>query len=176
MKRPTPRTGASLAAQPSRRGPSVGLAPVALLLTVVAVWGCEHPIAIVSPHVEAADLILATPEGAEVARTEFNRQWSVPALELEDGVTLDLVLVALDFRGDPIDLTGRSDLSFRMEARDGTLVQWEPLSTVNRIHPFAVGETEVRFLIWHINHADFVTPWLRLRVHPPSNTSVPPDP
>jgi len=131
-------------------------------------WGCEHPLGIVTPHIEAADLLVSDSTGALLARTEFNRSWSVDSLVLEDGNSLRLVLTPLDFRGEPIDIAERSDLSYRMEAEDGSLLQWEPQRDFAWIHPFAPGVTRVRFLIWHINHADFVTPWLRVVVRPGS--------
>lgn len=148
----------------------------ATLLLLALAAACEHPIAIVTPHVEAADLLVADSAGALLARTEFNRAWSVDSLVLRDGEPLRVVLTPLDFRGAPIDVAGRGDLSFRMEAEDAALLQWEPQRDHGWVRPFAAGETRVRFLIWHINHADFVTPWLRVIVRPadpPTTASVP---
>lgn len=157
------------------RGPALAR-PVlmALFAGVTGVLsGCEHPIAVVSAHVEAADLVVTDVTGAELTRTDFNRVWTVPTLTLTDGVPAEIILTALDFRGEPLDISGRSDLSFRMEAENGALLQWEPLNALNRIHPFGTGETRVRFLIWHINHADFVTPWLAIRIEPEATPASP---
>lgn len=138
-----------------------------LALALLPLAACEHPIAIVTPHVEAADLLVADSTGALLTRTELNRSWTVQPLVLRDGEALRVILTPLDFRGEPIDIGERRDLSFRMEAEDGALLQWEPQRGFGWIRPFAVGETRVRFLIWHVNHADFVSPWLRVVVHPP---------
>jgi hypothetical protein len=154
--------------------PAVARLPrkVLAILATLALTACEHPIAIVTPHVEAADLLVTDSAGVLLARTEFNRNWSVEALELRDGVPLRVVLVPLDFRGDEIDITDRGDLSYRMEAENPALLQWEPQRGFGWIRPFAVGETRIRFLIWHLNHADFVTPWLRVVVRPDGVTEL----
>lgn len=155
-------------------GVALRLPAMALLFLLhLGISGCEHPIGIVTPHIEAADLILRAPDGTEIARTAFNREWSLTSLTLEDDVPLVFSIVPLDFRGQEIDVTDRPDITFRMEARDPALLQWEPLGPINRILPFGAGETEVRFLIWHVSHADFVTPWIRVRVHPASSPFEP---
>jgi hypothetical protein len=136
------------------------------LVAAALIAGCDHPIGVVTPHVEAADLLVADVSGALLARTEFNRSWSVDSLVLRDGAPTQIVLTAIDFRGQPIAIAGRSDLSFRMEAEDGALVQWEPQRDFGWVRPFGAGATRVRFLIWHGDHADFATPWLRVRIHP----------
>jgi hypothetical protein len=138
------------------------LALPAVLLTAA----CEHPISVVTPHTEAAELLVADSAGVVLARTQLNRSWSADSLVLRDAVPLRVVLTPLDFRGEPIDLAGRTDVTFRMEAENAALLQWEPQRGFGWIRPFATGETRVRFLIWHVNHADFVTPWLRVVVRP----------
>jgi hypothetical protein len=138
--------------------------PLVLLVLIAGSMACEHPIGIVTPHIEAADLVIADSTGMTVTRTQLNRTWSVDSLVLRDGVPLRVVIAPLDFRGAPIDIRGRSDLCFRMEAEAGSMLQWEPQRDFGWIHPFATGVTRVRFLIWHTSHADFVTPWLRVIV------------
>jgi hypothetical protein len=149
----------------------VGAVLLAATLTVLAA-ACDHPIAIVSPHIEAADLLVADSTGTLLTRTEFNRAWSVDSLVLRDGEALRLVLTPLDFRNLPIDIRDRPDLTYRMEIEDAALLQWEPQRDFGWIRPFGAGETRVRFLIWHINHADFVTPWLRVIVRPAGAASA----
>jgi hypothetical protein len=140
------------------------------LLRVLVCWAavvlgaCEHPLGVVTPHIEAADLVVADSSGAMLTRTDFNRRWVVDSLVLRDGESLRIALTPIDFRGQPIDLSGRTDLSCRLEAENGALVQWEPQRGFGWLRPFAVGRTRVRFLIWHDTHADFVTPWLRIVV------------
>jgi hypothetical protein len=135
-----------------------------LAVTVFATAACEHPLAVVTPHIEAADLELRDSTGVLLARTEFNRSWTADSLVIIDGQPLRLVITPLDFRGQPVETAERGDISFRMEAENGALVQWEPQRGFGWVRPFAVGATRVRFLIWHETHADFVTPWLPVRV------------
>lgn len=143
------------------------LAIAGILATTLVFGACEHPLSVVTPHIEAADLWVSEREGEVIARTELNRSWSVDSLVIRDGEPMALVLTPMDFRGEPIDIADRDDLSFRMEAEDGALIQWEPLTGYGWLRPFARGETRIRFLIWHIGHADFVTPWLRVVVESP---------
>jgi hypothetical protein len=140
------------------------LAGVLLLAGVAS--ACEHPIGIITPHIEAADLIVADSTGAVLARTQYNRAWLPDSLVVTAGVPLRVTITPVDFRGQFIDVTGRQDISFRMEAEDGALFQWEPMRGFGWVRPFAAGATRVRILIWHETHADFVTPWLRLVIRP----------
>jgi hypothetical protein len=136
-----------------------------MALSLCALSACEHPLGVFTPHIEAADLVVADSAGVTITRTDFNRRWLVDSLVLRDNTPLRLTLTPIDFRGDPIDLRGRTDLSYRLEAEDGALVQWEPQRGFGWLRPFAAGTTRVRFLIWHDTHADFVTPWLRVVIH-----------
>ena len=136
------------------------------LCMLLLLAACEHPIAVVTPHIEAADLLMADSVGALLTRTEFNRRWQVDSLLLRDGEARRITLTPLDFRGVPIEIASRRDLSFRMEAERGELLQWEPQRGYGMLRPFGVGVTRVRFLIWHDTHADFVTPWLRVQIQP----------
>jgi len=163
--------------RPGSVGPTSAWLTRPIWLAVLgALAACEHPIAVVSPHVEAADLIVSDLQGQPLTRTEYNRSWTTDSLVVIDGDPLVVVLTAIDFRGEVIELAGRADLSFRLEAEEGSLIQWEPLEDRGILHPFGIGETRVRFMIWHINHADFVTPWLRLVVRPPPPVEPTPAP
>lgn len=144
------------------------LASAVLLLAVA----CEHPIGIITPHVEAADIIVADSTGSLLARTEFNRAWLPDSLVLQEGVPLRVVITPVDFRGELIDITERRDLSFRMEAENGALLQWEPQRGFGWIRPFATGSTRMRILIWHESHADFVSPWLRVVIRPATSNNA----
>jgi hypothetical protein len=140
------------------------LACIAVAATLAA--ACEHPIGIVTPHIEAADLVVSDSAGTVIVRTEVNRAWLPDSIVLREGQPLRLVLTPIDFRGQPIDITQRRDLSFRMEAENGALLQWEPQRGYGWLRPFAPGVTHLRFLIWHETHADLVTPWLRVVIRP----------
>jgi hypothetical protein len=142
-------------------------------LAVLMLAACEHPIGIVSPHIEAADLIVADSTGAVLARTQFNRSWLPDSLVITEGQPLRVIVTPVDFRGQPIDVSERPDITFRIEAVSAALFQWEPQRGYGWIRPFAAGETQARILIWHDTHADFVTPWLRLIVRPAAGNSAP---
>lgn len=137
-----------------------------------ATSACEHPIGIVTPHIEAADLIVTDSTGAVLARTQYNRAWLPDSLVVTAGMPLRVIMTPVDFRGELIDVTERGDISFRMEAENAALFQWEPQRGFGWIRPFVAGATSVRILIWHETHADFVTPWLRLVVQPAAGTSA----
>jgi len=147
--------------------PSTPLAKALLGFLLVGIGGCEHPIAIVTSHVEVADLQLRGLDGELLGSTLANRSWSVEGIELQDGNALGIRFTLLDFRGEPVKLEGRSDITFRMEAEDSALLQWEPLTHHGWIRTFGSGATRVRFLVWHQTHADFVTPWLPVVILPP---------
>jgi hypothetical protein len=141
----------------------------------LALAACEHPIGIVTPHIEAADLILSDSTGAVLARTQYNRSWMPDSLVVTVARPLRVTMTPVDFRGQHIDVSARRDISFRMEAVDAALFQWEPQRGFGWIRPFATGETQARILIWHETHADFVTPWLRLiiRSAPAATSRIP---
>jgi hypothetical protein len=135
---------------------------LAAAFALLGLGACDHPIAIVSAHIEAADLIVRDSAGVELTRTSFNRQWMVDSLVLRDGASLRVTITPVDFRGEELELGDRRDLSYRFDAERAELVQWEPQRGFGWLHPFGRGETRVRFLIWHGDHADFVSPWLRV--------------
>ncbi|HMS01497.1 MAG TPA: hypothetical protein PKE51_00910 [Gemmatimonadaceae bacterium] len=132
------------------------------LAAALALGACDHPIAIVSAHIEAADLVVRDSAGVELTRTRFNRSWAVDSLVLRDGASLRVSITPVDFRGAELDVGERRDISYRFDAERAELVQWEPQRGFGWLHPFGRGETRVRFLIWHGDHADFVSPWLRV--------------
>jgi hypothetical protein len=141
--------------------------PAWLAVLVLLVTACEHPIAVVTPHVEAADVIVRTTGGIEVARTVENRSWQGGPIVLTDGVPQRYVVVFVDFQGREFTLDERRDLDVRMEAENESLVVWEPQTGFGQIIPFGVGTTRVRFLAWHQSHADFITPWISVTIMPP---------
>lgn len=149
--------------------------PAAALALLLVVAACEPPLGVVTPHIEAADLIVQDSAGAVLTRTEVNRRWLVDSLVVRENTPLRVVLTPIDFQGAPIDLTVRSDLSYRLEAENGALMQWEPQRGYGWIRPFGAGTTRIRFLIWHDTHADFVTPWLRLIIQPAAATAAVPE-
>lgn len=143
------------------------LAPAALLAGL-GLAGCEHPIAVVTPHLEAADAVLETMEGEELARTVDNRSWtgSGPDLMVGEGAELDVLFI--DFQGAEIDPNDREDLQVRLEFEDPSAGVWEPLDAGGRLFAFAPGRQSIRVLVWHLDHVDFVTPWLEVEVAPPA--------
>lgn len=142
------------------------------LLAVITLTACEHPIAVVTPHAEVADLVFSDSASlAVVVRTTDNRSWSGGPLHLCADDVRTLVPQALDFRGVPVDLISRRDLEIRGESADPN-VTWEPLRGRGRLLALAPGATRVRFLVWHLTHADLVSPWLDVIVHPKATCTV----
>ncbi len=143
-----------------------------MLMSIALLCACEHPIAIVTPHAEVAELMLTDSVNTSISvRTVDNRAWRGGPLELCDGQVRTFVPHALDFRGVSVDLVSRRDLDVRGESED-PLVTWEPLRGRGRLIPLAPGMTRVRFLIWHETHADLVTPWLDVHVRPAGQCQV----
>lgn len=138
---------------------------------VLGLGACDHPIGIVTPHAEAADLVVRDSAGTALGRTMDNRIWQGDTLRLVDGLATRLVVNLLDFRDTEFSIATRKDLQVRMEAEDARLVQWEPLTGFGRLQTFQPGVTRVRFLIWHITHADLVSPWIPVRVVAPATTN-----
>jgi hypothetical protein len=137
---------------------------LALLVWIVA--ACEHPIAVVSPHVEAQDLIVRDTSGTLLVRTLDNTRWSdsILAVPLDDSMPVRVRLV--DFRGAEFDLAARPEYSIRLQAEQAAMVQWEPLRDRGVLRGFQAGVTRVRFQVWHTDHPDFISPWLTVRVQP----------
>lgn len=105
---------------------SLSLRTMACLLASSALLSaCEHPIAVVTPHAEVAELMLTDSTDASImVRTTDNRTWSGGPLVLCDGQVRTFIPHALDFRGMPVDLVSRRDLDVRGESED-PLVTWE---------------------------------------------------
>lgn len=141
-------------------------------LFALALLGCEHPIAVVTPHAEVADLVFTDSlTTAVVMRTTDNRTWTGAPVQLCVDDVRTLVPQPLDFRGLPVDLVSRRDLEIRGESAD-PIVLWEPLRGRGRLTALAPGTTRVRFLVWHLTHADLVSPWLDVVVHPAASCPV----
>lgn len=142
-----------------------------LLLPALSLAACEHPIPVVTPHAEVADLVVRDSLGGVLARTVDNARWAGALPAFPDGATLRLTVNPLDFRDTEGSLDTRPDLQVRMEAEHASVVSWEPQRGFGWLRAFSAGTTRVRFLIWHTNHADFVSPWLPLTVLPPASRS-----
>lgn len=143
--------------------------PRALLtaLALLSLAGCDHPIPVVSSHVEAADVLLADrPTGTLLARTRDNRTWEGALPAVASGATLALASQFVDFRGAAIDLSGRADFRVRIETEDPRAAVFEPLVGFGRLTALQPGAARVRVVLWHVDHADFVSPWLPWSVRP----------
>lgn len=140
-----------------------GLLGVACAIALLA--SCEHPIAIVSPHVEAQDLLVRDTTGRLMLRTMDNTRWSGDTLRLWLDDSLPVVIRLVDFRGNEFDLVQRSrDYSIRVQSENAAAVQWEPLRERGWLRAFLPGPTRIRFQVWHTDHPDFISPWLPVRV------------
>jgi hypothetical protein len=148
--------------------------PIVSLLVCALLTACDHPIAVVTPHAEVADLVLMDSTTRQVVvQTTDNRSWSGAPLHLCEDAVRSLVPQAIDFRGLPVDLVSRRDLEIRGESATPQVL-WEPLRGRGRLIGLAPGSTRIRFLVWHLTHADLVTPWLDVIVHPAATCPVRP--
>jgi len=138
---------------------------VALLLGAGAT-ACEHPIAIVTPHVEAQDALVFDTTGRLMARTFDNRRWEGGPFVVRDRGSLPVVVRFLDFQGSEFTVGDRRDLQLRLETEADGVVAWEPLTTRGLLHALSPGTTRVRFAVWHVSHPDFITPWIPVTVAP----------
>jgi hypothetical protein len=147
----------------------------ALLAAALATGGpiaCEHPIAVLTPHIEAADLEVRDTGGALVVRTRDNRTWEGGPLLLADRQARTLRVTALDFQGVPIRLEGRTGVDVRAEAEPAAALVWEPRTGEARVTALASGAARIRLLVWHETHADLVTPWLDVIVGSPATSDT----
>jgi hypothetical protein len=137
----------------------------ALVLATAIISACEHPIAVVTAHIEASELLVRDTAGTLLLRTEDNRRWSGPGLEVATGDSLPLVIRLEDFQGREFSVASRgTGYSVRLEVEQSASAAWEPLTRFGWLRAFTPTTTRVRFQVWHIDHADFITPWLPLTV------------
>lgn len=145
-----------------RRFTPVGVA----LIVAAALAACEHPVALTSAHVEAMEMILRDSTGVEVARTVDNAEWVGGAIRGSVGVPVKLTVSFLDIHGEEFDLSERADASIRVETRVPAGASWEHFGGWGLLHPMRSGTLQLRFLVWHIDHPDLVTPWITLESTP----------
>jgi hypothetical protein len=140
------------------------LAAAAAAVALAGAVACEHPIAVVTPHLEAQDALVYDTTGVLIARTHDNRSWSGGPLAITDRDALPIVVRFLDFAGQEFGVGDRRDLSLRLETETDGVVGWEPLTTRALLHALSPGTTRVRFIVWHVSHPDFITPWIPVAV------------
>lgn len=130
--------------------------------------GCSHPIEILRPHAHVAELGLFEQDTILLAQTVHNESWtgSIEITALEDH---KITVVAYDFEGGVVSLLDHEDIEIRMEVEDQGMAAWEPWDGYGLLHGFRPGTTRVRFLVWHVSHADLITPWLELSVVAPTS-------
>ena len=139
----------------------------AFMIGVLACGGaaCEHPIAVITPHIEASELLVRDTSGRLLAQTVDNQRWTGGSIEVPAGDSLPLMIRLLDFQGREFSLESRgSDYSVRMDIEQAASAVWEPLTRFGWLRGFAPATTRIRIQIWHTDHPDFITPWLPLTV------------
>lgn len=130
----------------------------------LAVAACENPVKVSTDHVEVVDMVLHRPDGTRWMGTVDNSRWDAEEMVISAAGPQELQARFRDFRGREVSLAGRRDHVLRVEVEDARIAVHEPLNDRERLIPLAEGRTRVRFLIWHVSHPDFVSPWLPLRV------------
>jgi hypothetical protein len=137
-----------------------------LVGAALVVTACEHPIGVVTAHIEASDLLVRDTAGQLLVRTLDNQRWSGAGLTVRAGDSVPLVIRLVDFQGREFGLDARGDdYSVRMDVEQTASAVWEPLRRIGWLRAFVPATTRMRVQIWHTDHADFVTPWLPLTVH-----------
>ncbi|MEK9501810.1 hypothetical protein [Gaopeijia maritima] len=133
-----------------------------VLSVAAALAACEHPVALTSAHVEAMDVILRDTTGVELARTVDNAEWAGGALQGSVRAPTAIAVSFLDIHGNEFDLGARPDASLRVETRPEGGATWEHFGRWGLLHPTRSGAMQLRFIVWHIDHPDLVTPWITL--------------
>lgn len=151
---------------PNLLSPLLRLAAALLLLSA-----CENPIAYQTDHLEAIEVVIRDPEtGAELARTDENRVWTGPLAEqglvLEAGESRELQVTFVTLEGREVGLRAFAGLSLRADWAPEGLALHEPLTGVDVVHALRPGQTKLRLMAWHGDHADLITPPLPVIITP----------
>jgi hypothetical protein len=144
----------------------LALVTLALVLTLTA---CENPIAYQTDHIEAVEVVIRDPAThAELARTDENRTWTGSlareGLVLAEGESRGLRVTFVTLEGREVELRDLVGLSLRADWSPEGLALHEPLDTVDVVHALRAGQTSLRLMAWHGDHADLVTPPLAVTV------------
>ncbi len=137
---------------------------VVLLTSLLVGTACTHPIPLTSDHVEATEMLVRDSAGTTIATTADNLRWIGGPVTTSIDRPLPLRIALLDLQGREFDLTARPGFSIRIEVGDGVSASWEPMGTWGYLHPNKVGETTLRFMVWHGDHPDFISPWMPLLI------------
>lgn len=144
------------------------LALAALALVLLA--ACENPVGYQTDHIEAVEVVLRDPAtGSELARTDENRVWTGPmadGIRVGAGQTLGLRVRFVTIEGREVGLSTFAGLSLRADWSLKGLAVHEPLDTLDVLHGLRAGETTLRLMVWHGDHADLVAPPLPVTVTP----------
>lgn len=149
--------------------PSRGVRPFAasLLAALLIFAGCSNPIELEeTEHLEAMEVVLRNAHGGEIARSNvINDNWIGGPLVLAAGVETDFRVVWLDFEGHEFTLEGRApEFTLRMTVENQGLLSAEAVDGHARLRGLAGGSTRMRFILYHVNHPDFQSPWLEVEI------------
>lgn len=127
--------------------------------------GCDNPVTVSSTHIEAMELVVRDSSRREIDRTVGNQHWQNAAgLVLTLDAPQMLRVGLLDIRGEEFTLDAYPSHTIRVEVEPANLLDWEPLGSFGRLSGLVAGRGRLRFLIWHVSHPDFITPWMTVEV------------
>jgi hypothetical protein len=136
-------------------------------LLAFVLGACDNPIDLEeTEHLEAMEVILRNPQGGEIARSNvIDDNWIGGPLVFQVGVDTDVRVIWLDFEGHEFTLEGRApEFSLRLVVEDGGILATEVLDGHARLRGLAPGETRMRYVIYHVDHPDFQSPWVDVAV------------
>jgi hypothetical protein len=139
-------------------------------LALVLLAACDNPVGYQTDHIEAVEVVLRDPAtGFELARTDENRAWTGPmadGIRVGAGQALGLRVRFVTIEGREVGLDVFAGLSLRAEWDPDGLAIHEPLDTLDVLHGLRPGQTALRLMVWHGDHADLVAPPLPVIVVP----------
>lgn len=141
-------------------------AATASITLAVAFTACDNPVESISTHIDAVEMVLRDSTGNLISATENNVRWKEGSLTSQVGQSPTVRISLVDIRGSEFTLAAHDKHSIRVESEPANLVTWEPFGSYGKLVGLAAGTGRVRFLIWHITHPDFVTPWIPVHVAP----------
>lgn len=138
-----------------------------------AVAACTHPVALGDDHSSVTDIGIFIDDTVLIAKTINNQRWNSEISVLPHSVS-HIRVAGFDIYGNQVpfseghdhghDHDHHDEIDIRAEIRGGEGASW---SYDHGEGVLTAGETsglQIRFIIWHGNHADMITPWLTVRV------------
>lgn len=153
-----------------------------LALTVItAVASCTHPVALGDDHSSITDIGIIIDDTVLIAKTINNQRWNSELSVLPHSVS-HIRVAGFDIYGNQVpfseghehehdddhnhshDDDHHDEIDIRAEIRGGEGASWSYDHGEGVLLAGEAASLQIRFIIWHGNHADMITPWLTVRV------------